>query len=49
MAHKNANEKMMKVGLIVLIPYFAFYYLLKGIILLLSFIEYAQGKKIKWR
>lgn len=47
-AHKNANEKMMKFGLLALIPYFAFYYLLKGIILLLSLCESAVGKKIKW-
>ena len=30
-AHKNANEKMTSFGFIPLIPYFLFYYLLKGI------------------
>ncbi len=47
-AHKNANEKMTKAGFIPLIPYFAFYYLLKGIILLFSLFEFARGKKLKW-
>jgi poly-beta-1,6-N-acetyl-D-glucosamine synthase len=47
-AHKNANEKMTKWGLLPLIPYFLFYYLLKGIILILSLIEFSRGKKIKW-
>jgi len=48
LAHKNAQEKIMKFGWIPLIPYFIFYYLLKGIILLLSLLEYSLGKKIKW-
>ena len=48
-AHKNGNEKINKFGWIVLIPYFAFYYILKGIILLLSLMQFAQGKKIRWR
>jgi cellulose synthase/poly-beta-1,6-N-acetylglucosamine synthase-like glycosyltransferase len=48
LAHKNAKEKMMKFGFIVLIPYFLFYYLLKGIILLLSLFEFTRGRKIKW-
>lgn len=47
-AHRNANEKMTKFGLIPLIPYFAFYYLLKGAILLLSLFEFTRSKKIKW-
>jgi poly-beta-1,6-N-acetyl-D-glucosamine synthase len=47
-AHKNANERMMKAGFIPLIPYFAFYYLLKGIILLMSLFEFTRGKKLKW-
>jgi len=47
-AHKNANEKMMKFGFIALIPYFAFYYVLKGIILLLSLFEFARTRKLKW-
>ena len=49
LAHKNAKEKAMNFGLIALIPYFAFYYVLKGTILLLSLVEFAQGKKIRWR
>ena len=48
LAHKNANEKMNQFGLIILIPYFLFYYLLKGGILILSLIEFSRGKKIKW-
>lgn len=48
LAHKNANEKMIKFGWIPLIPYAFFYYLLKGTILLLSLFEFARGKKIKW-
>ena len=47
-AHKNAHEKMLKVGWLVLIPYVAFYYLLKGIILLVSLVEFSRRKKIKW-
>jgi len=47
-AHRNANEKMMKFGFIALIPYFAFYYVLKGIILLLSLFEFARTRKLKW-
>lgn len=47
-AHRNANEKIMKFGWIPLIPYFVFYYLLKGSIFLLSLVEFSLGKKIKW-
>ncbi len=47
-AHRNANEKMIKFGWIPLIPYFAFYYILKGVILLLSLLEFSMGKKLKW-
>ena len=47
-AHKNANERVMKLGWIPLIPYFAFYYLLKGIILLLTLFEFSRGKKVRW-
>ncbi len=48
LAHKNANEKMIRFGWIPLIPYAFFYYLLKGSILLLSLFEFARGKRIKW-
>ncbi len=48
LAHKNANEKMIRFGWIPLIPYAFFYYLLKGTILLLSLFEFARGRKIKW-
>jgi cellulose synthase/poly-beta-1,6-N-acetylglucosamine synthase-like glycosyltransferase len=47
-AHKNAQEKILRFGWIPLIPYFIFYYTLKGLILLLCTIEFARGKKIKW-
>ena len=47
-AHKNANEKISSFGWLPLIPYFMFYYLLKGVILLLSLFEFAKGKKIRW-
>jgi len=47
-AHRNANERMLKLGFIPLIPYFGFYYLLKGIILLLSVLEFARSRKLKW-
>ncbi len=47
-AHRNAKEKILKFGWIPLIPYFAFYYTLKGIILILCMIEFARGKKVKW-
>lgn len=47
-AHRNANEKMRAFGYIPIIPYFAFYYLLKGSILLLTLYEFARGKKIRW-
>ncbi len=48
LAHKNAKEKMTKFGIIPLIPYFAFYYLLKGSILLLCLFQFSRGKKLKW-
>jgi cellulose synthase/poly-beta-1,6-N-acetylglucosamine synthase-like glycosyltransferase len=48
LAHKNANEKMTSVGWLPLIPYFAFYYLLKGAILLLTLLEFSRNRKIKW-
>jgi len=47
-AHKNTNEKIVKFGWIPIIPYFLFYYLLKGSILLLSLFEFTRGKRIKW-
>tara|TARA_Y100000310_G_scaffold345611_2_gene467299 strand:+ start:3213 stop:4517 length:1305 start_codon:yes stop_codon:yes gene_type:complete len=47
-AHKNGNEKIHPKYYLSIIPYFAFYYLLKGGILLLSMIEFARVKKIKW-
>ena len=47
-AHRNANEKMTGTGWVPLIPYFAFYYLLKGTILLLSLFEFSRNKKIRW-
>jgi cellulose synthase/poly-beta-1,6-N-acetylglucosamine synthase-like glycosyltransferase len=47
-AHKNADEKMIGMGWIPLIPYFAFYYLLKGVILLMALFEFSGSKKIKW-
>ena len=48
LAHKNANEKISKFGWIPIIPYFLFYYLLKGSILLLSLANFARKKKLKW-
>ncbi len=47
-AHRNANEKMTRFGIIPLIPYFVYYYLIKSVILFLSMIEFARGKKVKW-
>ncbi|HLC89254.1 MAG TPA: glycosyltransferase [Candidatus Nanoarchaeia archaeon] len=47
-AHRNANEKMTKFGWLPLLPYFVFYYLLKGSILLLSLVHFARNKKLKW-
>ena len=47
-AHRNANEKIVKFGWLPLIPYFVFYYLLKGSILLLSLVFFARNKKLKW-
>jgi biofilm PGA synthesis N-glycosyltransferase PgaC len=47
-SHKNAQEKIMTFGWIPLIPYFAFYYTLKGIILLICMFEFVRGKKIRW-
>jgi hypothetical protein len=48
MAHRNAKEKVLTFGWIPLIPYVAFYYTLKGIILLISLFTFVRGKKIKW-
>ncbi len=47
-AHRNAREKIHVKYYLSIIPYFAFYYLLKGGILLLSMIEFSRVKKIKW-
>lgn len=47
-AHRNAKEKILKFGWIPLIPYFAFYYTLKGIILILCMVEFVRGKKVRW-
>ena len=47
-AHRNAQEKMTRFGLVPLIPYFMFYYTIKGLILLVCFVEFARGKKIQW-
>jgi len=47
-AHRNANEKVIKFGLIPMIPYFMFYYLLKGGILLVSMFNFLKEKKLKW-
>lgn len=44
-AHRNAQEKMTAFGLIPLIPYFFYYYLMKGFILLLSVAQFHKGKK----
>lgn len=47
-AHNNAKEKILKKGWVPIIPYFMFYYLLKGGILLVSIFEFLKEKKIKW-
>ena len=47
-AHKNAREKITKVGWIPLIPYALYYYLLKGIILLVSLTQFSRSRKVKW-
>lgn len=47
-AHKNAQERMTKFGWLPLLPYAVFYYLFKGIILLVALFEFGRGKKIKW-
>lgn len=47
-AHRNGNEKIHPKYYLSIVPYFAFYYLLKGSILLFSMLEFARVKKIKW-
>ncbi len=47
-AHQNAKEKVNAFGYLPIVPYFAFYYLLKGMILIISLYEFGRGKKIKW-
>ncbi len=47
-AHRNARERMTRFGLLPLLPYAAFYYLLKGFILLSTLVEFARRKKTKW-
>jgi len=47
-AHRNAQEKMHSIGIVPLIPYFFFYYLLKGGILLFSLAQFAKSEKVKW-
>jgi cellulose synthase/poly-beta-1,6-N-acetylglucosamine synthase-like glycosyltransferase len=47
-AHKNANERIVRFGWIPLIPYFLFYYLLKGTIFIMSLFQFVRGKKLKW-
>ena len=48
LAHKNAQEKMLKFGWVPVIPYFVFYYLFKGTILLLCVITFTKKKKLQW-
>jgi len=47
-AHRYTKEKVNKFGLIPLVPYFLFYYLVKGSILIFSLVEYAVGRKQRW-
>ena len=47
-AHQNAKENVNAIGYLPIVPYFAFYYLLKGMILIVSLYEFGRGKKIKW-
>lgn len=47
-AHRNANEKVNKFGMLPIIPYFFLYYLLKGIILFYVIIEYGFRRKHIW-
>ena len=47
-SHYNAKEKLFKFGFIELIPYFFFYFLLVGGILLISLFEFTFSKKHKW-
>lgn len=47
-AHMNSREKIHPSYYLSIIPYFAFYYLLKGGILLLSMLEFVRVRKIKW-
>jgi len=47
-AHRNANEKMNKWGWLPLVPYFVFYYVLKGMILILSLLEFSRTRKVRW-
>ncbi len=44
-AHKNAKEKMAAFGWIPILPYFVFYYLVKGSILLFSIVQFHKSKK----
>ncbi len=46
--HKNAGEKITKFGWFPLVPYFLFYYLLKGAILLISVAYFSRGKRVRW-
>lgn len=48
LAHRNIKEKIMKFGLLPIIPYLAVYYLLKSIIFILSILNHLSGKRIKW-
>lgn len=47
-AHRYTKEKINKFGLIPIVPYFFFYYLVKGSILIFSLVEYAVGRKHRW-
>lgn len=47
-AHRNAKEKINTLGWLPLIPYFAFYYSIKAVTLLLSLAEFIRGRKIRW-
>ena len=48
LAHRNARERIHKFGWIPLLPYFLYYYLLKGVILLFSLCQFSRRRKIKW-
>ena len=48
LAHRNANERIRKYGILYLIPYYLVYYLILSFMAVVIIVQVAIGKKQKW-